>query len=96
MDENKLQELQNDMEMKELIEKAQSLEDVVEIFKSRGVEVTVNDLEKSLKDEGADELEESQLEDVSGGILLPLLWPRWPRIPGIWPPMKRPWPFGRF
>ena len=89
-----LEELQKDEEFKKQIEDAQSFEEVAEIFKSRGVDVTVEQLKNSIEENKDGELGEEELEDVAGGSIIGL-WPRFPRIPTIWPPIIR-WPRKRW
>ena len=81
-----LEELSRDTELKEKIENAQSLAEVVEIFREKGIEVTEEQLEQALHTEAADEFSEAELQEVAGGRRI--LWPGFPRIPGIWPPYR--------
>ena len=75
--------LMQDAELKEKLENAQTLAEVVEIYKTKGIEVTEEQLQAALDAPENGELNEETLENVAGGILL---WP----IP-LWPPF-RPWP----
>ena len=85
-----LEELSKDSELKERIENAQSLTEVVEIYREKGIEVTENELEAALR-ETSDEISEDDLQNVAGGRLW-LPWPGFPRIPGIFPPRIPGWP----
>ena len=72
-------------ELEAKVKAAESLEEVVEILKAEGMDVTKEDLIKAMEAEEKDELSEDDLEDVAGGAawikyLRPLiLWikPRW-------------------
>lgn len=66
MDEKKLQELMKDEAfMKELVQ-LKTKDEVQELFKSKGVEFTLEELEE-FEREGTKLLKNSDLEDVSGG-----------------------------
>jgi len=86
-----LEELSKDQELKNRIENAESLAEVVEIFREKGIEVTEAQLEAAMKDT-SDEISESDLQNVAGGIKL-WPWPGFPYIPGIFPPKRPGWPW---
>jgi len=84
-----IEELSNDQELKDRIENAESLAEVVSLYREKGIEVTEAELEAALKAAESDELKEDDLEEVAGGcIIFPFPWPFWP--PFGWP--RRPWP----
>lgn len=84
-----LEELQKDEAFKKQIQEAKSLAEVVEIFKSKGLEVTEEQLQ-SVLDNPEGEIAEENLESVAGGSIRWWPWPGFPHIPGIFPP-RRPW-----
>lgn len=65
--------LSQDETFMEQLEQAASNEEVCELFKSKGLEVTVEDVEEA---KNAKELDESDLDNVSGGFLIkgPIYW----------------------
>ena len=57
-------------EFEEAIEKAETVEDVINLYKNQGIDVTEADLKAIAGPEDGDELSEEALEDVAGGMII--------------------------
>lgn len=57
-------------EFEEAIEKANTIEEVIDLYKSQGIDVTEDELKAMAGPEDGDELTEEALEDVAGGALV--------------------------
>ena len=57
-------------EFEEAIEKANTVEEVIDLYKSQGIDVTEDELKAMAGPEDGDELTEEALEDVAGGALV--------------------------
>ena len=85
-------QLLNDNAFKEQLANAKSYDEVIELFKAKGIEVTEEMLKAAEAESASDgELNEAALEGVAGGASwkdwLKYLWPPRPRLPhgGRWP-----------
>lgn len=77
--EEKLRELDNDKEFLSELEKAKTNDELIEVFRKNGIDLTIKDIDDFLKlAVKAEELSEEELNDVSGGkskyYKLKLLW----------------------
>ena len=57
-------------EFEEAIEKAETVEDVINLYKDQGIDVTEDDLKTIAGPEDGEELSEEALEDVAGGLII--------------------------
>ena len=57
-------------EFEEAIEKANTVEEVIALYKSQGIDVTEDELKEIAGPEDGDELTEEALEDVAGGAVI--------------------------
>ena len=87
-------ELLNDEAFKEQLANTKNYDEVIELFSSKGIEVTEEMLKAAEAAEAPNgELDESALEGVAGGSIwdwLRRLWPPRPLIPSGRGPL-RPW-----
>ena len=68
-----LNELMRDEEFKTAVERAESSEEVVQLFQAMGVSISINDVENVFSTESR-EMTEQELETVSGGGWLSSVW----------------------
>lgn len=68
--EEKINALLANAEFAAKVEQAEDLAAVVALFNAEGVEVTEEEIKAALEKVGAEELDESALEDVAGGLLI--------------------------
>lgn len=59
-------------ELKEKVDKAENLDEVIAILNAEGVEITKEQLEAAVAAEN-DELSEDDLDNVSGGVVTPVI-----------------------
>ena len=85
-----MEELQKDEKLQKQIADAENYEKVAEILKSRGVDVTVDQLKKSAEENADGELREDEMEEVAGGLWRPPIYVK-PRIPNIFKIISRLW-----
>ena len=89
-----LETLMQNEEFNARMESCGTVEEAAAIMRGCGLEVTADELRAALSAETGDELDESDLEHMAGGIILPWLprffpkrptrpAPRWPWIPLI-------------
>ena len=57
-------------EFEEAIEKANTVEDVIDLYKSQGIDVTEDELKEIAGPDNGEELTEEALEEVAGGALI--------------------------
>ena len=76
-----MEELLNDQSFRESLEKVESLAEAVKLLKSKGLEVTEEELKAAI-DAPEGELDENALKDVAGGASLPSWLRRISRILG--------------
>ena len=68
-----IHELLQDEEFAKAVDNADSLEDVVKLINSKGIEVSVEDIQKAMDAAESGELSEDSLESVAGGVVTPVL-----------------------
>lgn len=86
-----VEELLKDEAFKEALASVKSLEEAAGLFQEKGLDVTGEDLQAAITMSSSDELDETAMENVSGGIKLPggigrILTPLIPIIPLV--PLK--------
>ena len=57
-------------EFEEAIEKANTVEEVIDLYKSQGIDVTEDELKKIVGSDEGEELTEEDLDNVAGGALI--------------------------
>ena len=69
------EELMKDAEFAKAVEAAEDVKTLVELLKSKGVEITEEEMEKALDvaEKQGDELDENALENVAGGMSISLM-----------------------
>lgn len=85
-----LETLMQNEEFNARMEACKTVEEAAEIMREYGLEVTAEQLKAALRAEKESELDETQLENVAGGIILPWL-PWFPRRPLPLPRPRWPW-----
>ena len=65
-----IEELSKDSEFLKKIENAKGADEIIALFKDKGIDVTKEDLEKIAAMPESGELSEADMENVAGGILL--------------------------
>jgi predicted ribosomally synthesized peptide with nif11-like leader len=65
-----LEELMQNAEFTEKLEKAKDLDEVMTMIKEQGVEITKEELAAAMEQLNEGELDENSLEDVAGGMSL--------------------------
>ena len=65
-----LEELMQNGEFTEKLEKAKDLDEVVAMIKEEGVEITIEELRAAIEQNDEGELDEDKLEAVSGGSMV--------------------------
>lgn len=65
-----IEELERDSEFQANVANAKDINEIIALFKEKGIDVTEEQLLKVADQAGEDELSESDMENVSGGIIL--------------------------
>lgn len=68
-----INELLHDEEFAKAVENSESLEDIVKLINSKGIEVSADDIQKAMDAAENGELSEDSLESVAGGVVTPVL-----------------------
>ena len=63
-----VEELLNDKVFTEKLKAAKSLEEIADLFKEQGVDVTAEEIKAAAKEKAGEELDEQDLENVAGGV----------------------------
>ena len=83
-----IEELMKDESFAREMEKTQNVSELAELFRQKGVEISEEELQKALD---ASELDEDDLENVAGGMLLPWRHGTKRKRVRVWDPFRRRW-----